>query len=375
MGRIIDLTSHSGVYGTRLLAEWGHDVIRVEPREGDALRRLGPFLGDRVDLEHGAYHCFFNAGKRSLTLDLTTPSGREILLALARTADAVVGNTPLPIPAEELLAANPRLVVTQVEGSDAPAIGDYARSGLHIITGHPGERPALMGGYVFYAATGAFAGVATATALYVAAETGQGQVVSVPVELCLESLAEQAMITYTTTGRTPERRGYRGAVSAISGAFPTTDGYWMISVPGNPEGWTRFMEWVDDPILREDTSLVDEAERAAKRDFILDHLESWSSQYPKETMVVEAQRRHIPASPVTTPLDLAHDPQLIARGFLREIEDPEFGRILVPVGALASLRRNEIGPAPKLGQHTTELLAELGFGLNEQQALLAGGII
>lgn len=375
MARIIDLTSHSGVYATRLLAECGHDVIRVEPRAGDALRRLGPFLGDRVDLEHGAYHRYLNAGKRSFTLEATLPAGRLILLDLVRTADALVGNTPLPIPEDELLAANPKLVVTRVEGTDAPGILDYARSGLLIITGHPGQRPALMGGHVYYAATGAFAGVATAAALYVAASTGMGQVVNVPVETCLESLVEQAMVTYVRTHQTTERRGYRGAVAAISGAFPTTDGYWMVSLGSTADVWGRLMDWVDDPVLKEDTSLFDEAERAAKKDFVLDRLESWSSQYPKETMVIESQRRHIPASPVSTPLDLSHDPQLIARGFLREVDDPEFGPILWPVGALGSLRGSEIGPAPTLGQHTSVLLEELGYSIDQQQTLMATGVI
>ncbi len=80
MSRVIDLAGHSAVYATRLLAESGHDVVRVEPPQGDDLRRLGPFLGDQIDLEHGAYHQFLNAGKRSLTLDLKSSSGRQVFM-------------------------------------------------------------------------------------------------------------------------------------------------------------------------------------------------------------------------------------------------------------------------------------------------------
>lgn len=374
MGRILDLTGHSAVYATRLLGEVGHDVIRIDPREGDALRRLGPHLQNLHDLEHGAYHQFLNAGKRSVTLNVESSVGRRVLMELCATADAMVANGPLPVEADLLQAANPRLVMTVVEDGD-PELCAYARSGLMSITGHPGQRPALMGGHVVYAATGLYVAVATAAAMNVAQETGYGQTVSVSVRQCMESLFEQAMVTYTSTGRSTERRGYRGAVTAVSGAFPCSDGYWMISVPHSPEGWTKFMDWVQDPILLADASLSDEANRSAKKDFILDRLGTWSQNFQKEELVVESQRRHIPASPVATPLDLAHDPQLIARGFLEEVDHPEFGPILFPVGAIASLTGVRLGPAPRLGQHNAEVLAELGYSAADQEALVGSGAL
>jgi crotonobetainyl-CoA:carnitine CoA-transferase CaiB-like acyl-CoA transferase len=281
----------------------------------------------------------------------------------------------LPFDAEDLAAANPHLVLTIVSGGENE-ICAYADSGLLSITGHPGQRPSLMGGHVVYAATGAYVSVPTAAALLVAEETGQGDIVHVSIEECLQSLFEQAMITYTSTGRGTERRGYRGAVSAVSGAFPTQDGYAMFSIPGTPEGWRRFInDWVQDPELMADESLADEAERAEKRDFILDRLETWSRGFLKEDIVTESQRRHIPASPVATPFDLAHDPQLISRGFLREVDHPVGGKMLFPTGAIASLRGTAPGFAPRLGQHNTEILTELGYSPAERQAMLENGII
>jgi crotonobetainyl-CoA:carnitine CoA-transferase CaiB-like acyl-CoA transferase len=374
MARIVDLTAHPAVYATRLLAEVGHEVIRVESPTGDDVRRLGPYLGDLEDLEHGVYHQFLNAGKKSLGLDVTSSAGRQILLDLCRTADCVVGIAPLPIAESELAAANPGLVVSIVEDGE-PEICAYARSGLLSITGHPGQRPVLMGGHVVYAATGAFVGVATAAALLAADLTGQGEVVRVSLAECMQGLFEQAMVTYATTGRGTERRGYRGAVTAVSGAFPCADGYAMFSIPSNPEGWRGFMKWVQDPVLLEDDSLVDEAERQAKRDFILDRLEQWSRGFQKEDVVTQAQDRHIPASPVATPLDLAHDPQLIHRGFLREVDHPDLGKMLFPMGALATVRGTTTDFAPRLGQHTTEILAELGYSAVERQALRESGVL
>jgi benzylsuccinate CoA-transferase BbsE subunit/naphthyl-2-methylsuccinate CoA transferase subunit len=373
MARILDLAPHSAVYAARLFAEAGHDVVRVEAPRGDALRRLGPFLGHAPDLEHGAYHQFLNAGKRSLTLDPATAAGRQILLDLAPTAAALIGQAPLPVEPAMLMAANPALVVVEVEDEE-PEICAYARSGLLAITGHPGERPVVLGGHVVYAATGLYVSVAAATALFVAQQTGRGQVVRVSVAECMESLVEQAMVTYQATGRGTERRGYRGGVTAISGAFPTADGYAMVSVPYTPERWVDFVQWVDDPELT-DPALVDEAERDSKKDFILDRLEQWSRQFPKNSLVEELQARHIPASPVATPLDLAADPQLIARGFLTAAADPILGQRHLPAGAIATLRGQEPRPAPRLGEHTAAILTELGYSLADQQALVESGVV
>ncbi len=374
VGRVIDLTGFSAIYATRLLAEVGYEVIRVEPRSGDAIRRMGPFLGETQDLEHGAYHQFLNAGKKSLTLDTHSNSGQRILRDLVRSADVVIANTPPPIDEMEAIQDNPGLVLTVVFDGD-PDICEYARSGLLSITGHPGQRPTLMGGRVYYAATGLYTSVATAAAILARNVDGQGQVVRVSVMECLESLFEQAMVTYAHTGRSTERRGYRGAVSAVSGAFPCEDGYWMVSLSSSAENWNRFMDWMQDPVLAAETALADEAERNAKRDWILDRIEVWAKQHKKDDLVKESQRRHIPSAPVTTPLDLAHDPQLIARGFLQEVDHPEFGKVLFPVGAIASLRGGKVAMAPTLGQHTEEILTQLGYSPAERRVLLESGAV
>jgi len=376
MARIVDLTAHSGIYASRLMVESGHDVIRVEPPQGDAVRRLGPYLGGTPNLELGAFHLFLNAGKRSLTLNLDASPGRDIFLALVKTADAVVANVPLPLTLEEIAQANEKLAVVGVEDDTGPELCAYARSGLLAITGHPGKRPALLGGHIVYAATGLYVAVAMSAALYGRQRSGHGQIVKVSIRQCLETLAEQSMIAYAAEGKITQRRGYRGAITAVSGAFPTSDGYWMASMPTTPGRWAEFMEWVQDPVLKADKSLEDEAERLVKRDFILDRLEAWSRQFPKEQMVEEAQRRHIPGTPVAVPSDLAQDPQLWARGFFEEKEHEEAGRpVLSPRGAIGVVLGASLRPAPKRGQHNAEILRELGFSEAEHRALVESGAV
>src|SRR5690348_3810560 len=360
MALIIDLTRMSAAYGTRLLAEMGHRVIRVEQPEGDELRRAGPFLQERIDLEHGAFHQYLNSGKVSLALDIASDHGGDVLRALATAADALIMTRPCGFEPEWFFALNPRMAVIAVDDV-ANELCAYARSGLLSLTGHPGLPPALLGGHAPLSAIGLYVAVAAAAALLARQASDQGQHVEVSSRQCLESLAEQALLTFHTTGQAPERRGFRGAITAVSGAFQCADGYWMVSIPHDPQGWARLMDWIDDPELRADASLADEGQRLQKRDFILDRISEWSLTRKKNDLVTEAQARHIPASPVATMLDLARDPQLLARGFLQPRRHPELGEILFPVGPCGRAAGAPMRRAPRLGEDTAQILAELGL--------------
>jgi crotonobetainyl-CoA:carnitine CoA-transferase CaiB-like acyl-CoA transferase len=372
MALIIDLTRLSAAYGPRLLAEAGHRIVRIDSNAGDDVRRAGPPLKEEVNLEHGAVHQFINAGKESLSLNVDTPEGAQVLAALVAAAGAVIVTKPFRFDAEWFFAANPAIAVVEVD-DPGNEICAYARSGLMSLTGHPEAPPMLIGGHAAYGIIGLYTAIAASSAMTCAQIAGEGQHVDVSAAQCLESVGEQALLTYHTTGETPERRGFRGAITAVSGAFPCADGYWMISVPHEPVGWANLMEWVNDPVLKADPQLAHESHRQTKRDFILDRLSEWSKQHKKEDLVVEAQRMHVPASPVATVLDLAQDPQLIARGFLKEIDHPEFGRMLFPMGATAHTFGVTLSPAPRLGQHNAAILAELGWQRDEAQALLLTG--
>lgn len=374
MARVLDLAGLAGAYATRLFAEQGHEVIRIESSGGDGLRRLPPFLGEKPDLEHGAYHQFLNAGKKSFALNLDSHAGQEIFLELLSQSDALVADDSLPLEDRLLFEANPKLVVTKIHDQE-PELCAVARSGLMSLTGQPGQAPAVLGGHVPTLAVGIYVGVATAAALLTCKKSGKGSLANVSVREALESFVEQAMVEYTFSGTITERRGSKGAITAVSGALPCKDGHWVISQIHRPGRWTKFMDWVQDPELASDPSLAEEENQHTRRDFIMDRLDKWAARFTKTELVEEAQRRHFPASPVSTPLYLVDDPQLIARGFLKEIDHPEFGRIRFPQGAIATVLGNQLGPAPKLGEHNNEILTQLGYSREDRHTLISAGAI
>ena len=370
MALILDLTSEVGAYAARLLAELGHDVVRVERPDGDALRRLSPSLDKMDGPEASAFHHFLNAGKRSFTPNLATAGGRAAFLKLVAEADAVLASLPLPVDESELWDTNPNLILVRLDDGP-PEICAYARSSLMAITGDPERAPLLMGGHIPHAAIGTYTAIATASALLVKQMCGRGQVVDVFAQQCLDALGEQVMIEYTNAGDIMERRGARGGITAVAGALPCADGHWMICVPPTEDGWKNFAQMVGDPALIADESLAQESGRREKRDVILDHVAAWSAADRRDDLVTNAQERHIPASPVATPADLVNDPQLLARGFLRPTQHPDFGAINFPGGAIAALWNQPMAPAPRLGEHNAAILTELGYTESERRVLLA----
>src|SRR5262245_21235173 len=356
--RVIDLTTLSGAYAARLFVEQGHEVIRLEAPGGDAVRRLPPFLQNKDDLEHGAYHHFLNAGKKSISADLEIPAGQKIVLDLLAQSDASIANDPLPVDEQLCLAANPQLVVTKIV-DDAPGLCAAARLGLMSLTGHPDRPPVTLGGHVPILAVGIYAAVATAAAVLVRSLSGRGLVATVSLRDSLVSFVEQAMVEYNFSGIITERRGARGAITAVSGAMPCKDGHWVISQIHRPGRWSKFVDWVQDPELSAEASLAEEENQHKRRDFIMERLDRWAKRFTKTELVEQAQERHFPSSPVSTPLDLVNDPQLLAREFLSEVNHPEFGKIRFPNGAIASIAGRRLSPAPKLGEHNEQILGEL----------------
>jgi len=269
----------------------------------------------------------------------------------------------------------PRIVLVLVTGDELPELCAYAKSGLLSITGHKDRAPVLMGGHIMYAATGLWVMVATAAALLVRRLTGEGQTVTVDIQQCFESFLDHAIENFMLRGRGVERSGARGSVTALAGALPSADGFWMLSLVDSREQWRMLTEWMQDPELANDETLAKYEQRLARRDELLDRIGAWASSFNKLDIVAQAQERHIPAAPVATSLDLAEDAQLIDRRFLVEIDHPAHGRMLFPRGALATIWDRDMTPAPRLGSANPEILRELGYTEEECTLLFERSVI
>jgi formyl-CoA transferase len=232
-----------------------------------------------------------------------------------------------------------------------------------------------MGGHIIYAATGAWVMIAIGAAMLVQELSGEGQTVTVDIQQCFETFLDSAVENFTARGRPTERRGHRGAVTPISGAFRSEDGFWMLSLTDSLERWKTLMAWMQDPVLAGNDALLSYDERVKNHDSILDRIDAWASAFTKRELVEEAQRRHIPAAPVNTSLDLAADVQLIDRGFLVDVEHPVYGPMRFPRGALATVWNNDVGFAPELGSANHELLSELGYTKEEQTLLFERRVV
>ena len=156
MAKILDLAGDSAVFGTRVLAEAGHDVVRVDDTSHPSAPRTPEDL---------AFDAFMHAGKRRVALDLASEAPLQTFQNLVAACDAIVLDERAPIGTDELLRANPDVVLTQVVESDIELLA-AARSGLLALTGHPGRSPRLPGGHVIFAASGLYVAVATALALF-----------------------------------------------------------------------------------------------------------------------------------------------------------------------------------------------------------------
>jgi CoA:oxalate CoA-transferase len=374
MARILDLTNLMGAYGTRLLAELGHDVLRIENPKADGVRQEEPILGKAPHPEAGAFHQFLNAGKRSAAIDLAREGGRKLLLALLAKSDAAVVSLPLPMTEEKLLAANPELVLVRLDDGP-PELCAYASAGLLAITGEPDGAPTMLGGHVPAAAVGVHVALATAAALFDKETSGKGRIVDISAPQCLASLAEQVWVEYSASGELMERQGSRGGITAVAGALPCADGHWMISVPPDPRGWANFVQLVPHPAFKDDGELADEAMRRERKPEILDCIAEWSTTQKKNEIVEKAQSLHIPAAAVANPLELIDDPQLLARGFLKPVDHPDFGKLNFPVGAIATMFSQAMSIAPMLGESTKLILDELGYSVKEIDRLKDEGVV
>lgn len=373
--RVLDL-SHwvAGPYATRLMATQGAEVIKVErPAGGDPARRVGPFSGGVPNGDTGALHLYLNSSKKSITLDITTATGRKILRELVDWAEVVVENfhprvmASLGLGYESLSAQKSSLVMTSISnfGQTGPyrdylarEINLYAAGGLMYITGDPEREPLQMAARLaqYGAGQNAFAG--TMSALWHRDSTGQGQQVDVAISEYLATILENALSMYSYTGANFQRTGNRGYGRAAWGPYPCRNGYVGV-IAGPDHKWPEMAELMGVPELG-DPKFDDRAGRGANADELDSLMLPWLMAHDKRDIFERAQGRGLAFSYVATPEDILGWEHLESRGYFEEVEYPGGETIRHPSGPFKTDDMNwRVEPAPSLGEHNREVICGL----------------
>ncbi len=398
--RIIDATTWwAGPIATQVLATLGADVIHIESIQRiDGARSVGGTFSSK----HEAWwECSFiylptNANKRGLTLDLSNPKGMEILESLIAGADALVENfSPrvmdgFGVSWERVQALNPRCHYVRMPafGLDGPwreNVGFAATmeqiAGLSWLTGHIDDQPRIQRG-----PCDPLAGTQAAFALLVAMaerdHTQRGHFVECSMlESVLNVTAEQ-VIEYTARGHLMRRQGNRSPEAAPQGLYPcrghhgSQNPQWLALSVASDAQWNALVDWLGRPAWATRVG-VDLISRRNAQDELDEGLRRVFAERDRDPCIEELVAAGVPAAPVVDPRTLAGHPQLVARGFLEEIEHPVVGR-QATMGApfrCSSVDRWLKRAAPVLGEHNTEILRELGYDDGEIEALAAEKVI
>lgn len=405
--RVIDASRIlAGPFCGMLLGDLGADVIKVErPGTGDETRAWGPpFVeqpgGDSVAAGGGAdggaardatYYLSVNRNKRSLTLNLSVEGGRAVLARLARDADVFLENfrpgaqAALGADWETLSRINPRLVYCSVSGfgpvgPDSGKLGYdllmQGATGLMSTTGEAGGEPVRVGVAVVDLATGSTALGAVLAALHARERTGRGQRIDCSLFGTGVAWMTYAAQSYFATGRQPRPWGSGHPNLVPYQAFRGSDRRWFLVAVGTDEQWRRFCRALDLP-QSADARLATNAGRVEHRDELTADLMRRFAKAPASSWIERLEPAGVPAGPVRTLAEVFADPQVRALDLDAVLPHPAYGPLRT-VGAAfrfsetpASLR---LAP-PLVGQHTDEVLAEIGYGAGEIERLRAAGAV
>ncbi|MEE9285015.1 MAG: CoA transferase [Dehalococcoidia bacterium] len=402
--RVLDLANETGFLCGRILGDLGADVIKVEPPGGDPARRHGPYYHDDDDPEKSLSWYAYNYNKRSITLDLSQPQGRDLFIRLVQSADFVVETGPpghldaLGLGYVALRAANPRVVMTSITpfGQTGPYrqykaddIVAVAMGGLMHLSGDEDREPLRIGVPQAYALAGAQAAAGTMIAHYQRLPTGQGAHVDVSMQEAVANALPATQLMWFAAQQVEhrgERHEYGGRMTR--GIFPAKDGYvashlfWGVGPGTRMRGLAR---WIKD--TGQETSIGDvDFTQVTGFSITQEQVDVWEeemsrffSRFTKAEIYREALKRRAFVFPVSTPADLAADPQLRSRGFFKPVEHPELASEIDYPGPFCGFSETPLSirrRPPLIGEHNHEVYhEELGYSDAALDALRQAGVV
>ena len=398
--RVLDLTRvMTGPYCTMMLGDMGADVIKVEqPGKGDDTRPWGPpFLGghDAQDTSgESAYYLSINRNKRSITVNLKEPRGLEIVQRLAATCDVVVENfapgvaARLGIDYAAIKAIKPDIVYCSISGfgQDGPGFDRTAydiivqgMSGMMSITGQPEEEgglPTKMGVPIADMTAGMFAAYAIVSALLHRQRTGEGQYIDNSMLGSQVALLVYYAVGYFATGQAATRQGNRHQTVVPYDTFSTADGYVNLAI-GNDRLWARFCDAFGLHEAALDLRFATNATRMKYLDELYDVMNGALRHYTTAEVMAKLDALGVPAGPINTIDQVFAMPQALHLGLKQAIPHPTVPDLHVPgfpyrLGGTPCEVRHA---PPLLGQHTDEILGELGYTSDDIAAIRTGGAV
>jgi formyl-CoA transferase len=387
--RVLDMSQiMAGPYCTMVLADMGADVTKIEKiKGGDDSRQMGPYIEDESA-------CFMqiNRNKRSVALNLKDPEARELFYDMARQADVIIENyrpgvtQSLEVDYESIKQINPGIIYASISGYGQT--GPYANkggfdlvaqgaTGLMSMTGEPGRRPLKTGVAVYDIGAGITAVYSILAAYIHRQKTGEGQQVDVAIGECGIPWFTWEAAAYFGEGREPQPTGWRHRVSAPYQALATRDGYLMLGC-ANQRTWERFCndvvnkpEWIEDPRFATNSDRgrnVEELEALIEEVFAGEDTDTWRAR---------CDEAGVPAGPINTFSQALSDPHYVERGMVQEFEHPTAGNVktLGFASKFSSTPQQSRRPSPLLGEHTEEVLADMGIDAARLAELRARGAV
>ncbi|MGO4331238.1 CaiB/BaiF CoA transferase family protein [Cupriavidus sp. 2TAF22] len=386
--KVLDVSQiMAGPFCCMLLGDMGADVIKVEtPGVGDQTRKA---MGFRLKGEDSGGFLALNRNKRSVEIDLKNPAGLEAFYELVRGADVLVENNRpgvaarLKIDYPVLREINPRLVYASISGfgqtgpwSRRPGLDLIAQamSGVMSVMGHPDAAPVKSSVPIADLGAGLFCAYGILSAVIGREHTGQGQYVDASLFETALGLSVWESAEYWGTGTVPVPIGSANRMSAPYQAVRASDRHFVIGA-ANPKLWTALCEVIERPDLLQDARFTDNAARIRNRDMLIGEIEGEFARHPAAHWVDALLAAGVPAAPILNYDEALVSEQAVAREMVLEIDHPVEGRVKAlgfPV-KLGGTPQQVRYPAPLLGQHTQQVLAE--FGLDEMaiQALRERG--